>query len=84
MNPTFTHEVLFIASNVPSAILGLVVGVCGVLYGLKAREFIAYGFRRSASKEPEKVVPTWYHRLWVVLISTVAIVASLRTLLKNL
>ena len=64
-----------------SAWLGLVAGVWGIFYGLKAKHFTAYG--RLSSREPEDFVPTWRHRLLVVSIASVAFLTSLSYLLKH-
>jgi len=64
-----------------SSWLGLVAGVWGVIYGVTARSFTAYG--RFTSKEPESFAPTLRDRLFVVTISAAAGIASLVFLLRN-
>jgi hypothetical protein len=64
-----------------SSWLGLVSGTWGILYGLQAKQFTAYG--RFSSREPESFPPNWRHRLFVVSISAIAILTSLRFLIWN-
>lgn len=79
----FAQQALIVAGITPNVILGIVFGLSGVVYGLKAKEFVSSGFYGAPSKEPERVSPEWYHRLLVVSISTGVLILSLRTLLKN-
>jgi len=67
--------------TVGSSWLGLVAGAAGIVYGLKAKEFAAFG--RFSSREREHFVPNWRYRLFVVSISAVAVLSSLRFLLKG-
>jgi hypothetical protein len=64
-----------------SSWMGLIAGVAGIAYGLKAKQFTAYG--HLSGREREHFVPNWPHRLFVVLISIFAILISLRFLLHN-
>ena len=64
-----------------SSWLGLVSGTWGIFYGLKAKQFTAYG--RFSSREPENFAPNWRHRLFVVSTSTIAVLTSLRFLIWN-
>jgi hypothetical protein len=50
--------------------LGLVAGTWGIIYGLKAKSFTAYG--RFTSREAHSFAPNWGHRLLVVTISATA------------
>jgi hypothetical protein len=64
-----------------SSWLGLVCGVTGMLYGLRAKTFTAYG--HLSSKEPQIFAPTWVHRGIVIGISGVAVITSLIFLARN-
>jgi len=64
-----------------AAWLGLVAGSWGIFYGLKARHFTAYG--HLSSLEPERFVPTWRYRLFVISIASIALLTSLSYLLKR-
>jgi hypothetical protein len=63
------------ASN-PAAMVGIVVGAVGMLYGWKARYFTT-GFLGSPERRGEKIPPRWQDRGLVVAISAVVLVASL-------
>jgi hypothetical protein len=63
-----------------SAWLGLIAGVWGILYGLKAKHFTAYG--HLSSREPERFAPTWRYRLFVISIASIALLTPLFYLLK--
>jgi hypothetical protein len=62
--------------------ISLVAGVWGIIYGLRAKQFTAYG--HLTGREREHFVPNWRYRLLVILIATVAVLSSLRFLLKNM
>jgi hypothetical protein len=64
-----------------SSWLGLVCGVTGILYGLRAKTFTAYG--HLTSKKPQIFAPTWAHRAIVVGISAVAVITSLVFITRN-
>jgi hypothetical protein len=79
------YVITLLAIGKPTTIgswIGLMAGLWGIFYGLKARQFTAYG--HLTTREREHFVPNWRHRLFVVLISTVAVVSSLRFLFKNM
>jgi hypothetical protein len=62
--------------------LGLISGIWGIIYGLRAKQFTAYG--RFSSREAESFVPNWRHRIFVVSISAIVVLTSLRFLLKSM
>jgi H+/Cl- antiporter ClcA len=62
-------------ANQPAAILGIVVGALGMLYGWKARYFTT-GFLDTSGKAGEKIPPRWQDRALVVSISGVVLVGS--------
>jgi hypothetical protein len=64
-----------------SALLALIAGASGIIYGATAKQFTRHG--KYTSREPEAYVPNWRDRLFVILISTVAVISSLIYLLKN-
>jgi len=64
-----------------SSWLGLICGVAGIFYGLRAKTFTAYG--RFTSKEPQIFAPSWVHRALVVAISVVAAITSLVFIARN-
>jgi hypothetical protein len=64
-----------------SSWLGLIAGTWGIIYGIKAKTFTAYG--RFTSREPESFAPTWGHRLLVVSISAAAAVTSFVFLIRR-
>lgn len=64
-----------------SSWLGLVCGVAGILYGLRAKTFTAYG--RFSSKEPEVFAPSWVYRACVVVICGAAAITSLVFIARN-
>jgi H+/Cl- antiporter ClcA len=66
-------------ANQPAAILGIVVGALGMLYGWKARHFTT-GF---LGKPREKIPPRWQDRALVVAISAVLLIASVVSLLTG-
>jgi len=66
----------------PAAIVGVVVGALGILYGWKARYFKT-GFLGLTTKPSEKFVPRWQDRVLVVSIAAVVFIASLVSLLTN-
>jgi len=84
LNSFTVLSAFFLSGGLPGAILGLVGGTFGVLYGLRAKEFIAYGFYGFTSKQQEKISPRWYHRLAVILIASTVLLGSLRAIVKNL
>jgi hypothetical protein len=61
-----------------SSWLGLVSGTWGIFYGLKAKQFTAYG--RFSSREPENFTPNWRYCLFVISISTIAVADFLKIL----
>jgi hypothetical protein len=69
-------------ANQPAAILGIVAGALGILYGWKARHFTT-GLLSSPGKPREKIPPRWQDRALVVAISAVVLVASVVTLLAG-
>jgi hypothetical protein len=62
-----------------SAWLGMVSGISGIVYGAKAKQFRAFG--RRSSREPEDFTPERRHRLYVIAISTLAVLASAKFLI---
>jgi len=66
----------------PAAILGIVVGGLGILYGWKARYFTT-GFLGSPERRGEKIPPHWQDRALVVAISAVVLIASLVALVTG-
>jgi hypothetical protein len=64
-----------------SSWLGLIAGTWGIIYGIKAKSFTAYG--RFTSREPQSFAPNWGHRLLVVTISAAAAVTSLVFLIRR-
>jgi hypothetical protein len=64
-----------------SSWLGLVAGTWGIIYGIKAKTFTAYG--RFTSRESESFSPHWGHRLLVVTISGAAAVTSFVFLIRR-
>jgi hypothetical protein len=71
---------LSFARSTTSAWLGLIFGASGIVYGLTAKRFTAYG--HLSGREPERFRPTWRHRLLVVSISAIAALSSLAFLLR--
>jgi hypothetical protein len=69
-------------AGVSSAIVGLLAGTSGVIYGSLSKEFVFHG--RFGSREPERVSPTWPQRSVVVLVSALVALTSLYKLLKSL
>jgi H+/Cl- antiporter ClcA len=69
-------------ANQPAAILGIVVGALGMLYGWKARHFTT-GFLGSPGKPREKIPPRWQDRALVVAICAVLLIASVVSLLTG-
>jgi len=72
----------FMAVNEPAALLGIVVGAVGILYGLKARHFSSFGFGVT-TKRAEKIEPRWQDRALVITISAVVLIASIAVLISN-
>ena len=66
----------------PAAILGVVVSVLGILYGLKAKHF-STGFFAFTAKPPERIKPRRQDRVIVVSVSAVVLVASLVALITS-
>ena len=66
----------------PAAIIGVVAGAIGILYGWKARYFKT-GVLGLATKPSEKFVPRWQDRVLVISICAVVFIASLVSLLTN-
>jgi hypothetical protein len=66
----------------PAAILGILVGAFGMLYGWKARYFTT-GFLGSPERRGEKIPPHWQDRALVVAISAVVLIASLVALVTG-
>ena len=66
----------------PAAILGILVGAFGMLYGWKARDFTT-GFLGSPERRGEKIPPHWQDRALVVAISAVVLIASLVALVTG-
>jgi hypothetical protein len=64
-----------------SSWLGLVCGVGGIFYGLRAKTFTAFG--RFSRKEPEVFAPSWVYRAWVVVICGAAAITSLVFIARN-
>jgi hypothetical protein len=64
-----------------SSWLGLIAGTWGIIYGIKAKSFTAYG--RFTSREPYSFAPNWGHRLLVVAISATAAVTSLVFIIRR-
>jgi H+/Cl- antiporter ClcA len=69
-------------ANQPAAILGIVVGALGILYGWKARYFTT-GFLGSPERRGEKIPPRWQDRALVMAISGVVVIASIVALLTG-
>jgi H+/Cl- antiporter ClcA len=69
-------------ANQPAAILGIVVGALGILYGWKARYFTT-GFLGSPERRGEKIRPRWQDRALVMAISGVVVIASIVALLTG-
>ena len=65
--------------TVISSWLGLISGTWGIIYGLRAKQFTAYG--HLSSRESESFAPNWRYRVFVVLISAIAVLTSLAFLL---
>jgi len=61
--------------------LGLIYGLGGIIYGLTAKRFSRFG--RFSGREREYYVPKWGSRVFVVLVSTGAVLSSLWYLLKK-
>jgi H+/Cl- antiporter ClcA len=68
--------------NNPAAIMGIVVGALGMLYGWKARYFTT-GLLGSSGKPREKIPPRWQDRALVVAVSGVVVLASVVALLTG-
>jgi hypothetical protein len=62
--------------------IALVAGIWGIVYGIRAKQFTAYG--HLTGREPENFVPNWRYRFFVILISAVAVLSSIRFLVKNM
>jgi hypothetical protein len=62
------------------AFLGLLAGTSGILYGLTAKEFVSGGWYGFSSREPENVIPKWYHRALVVSVWAIVLLASVRSI----
>jgi hypothetical protein len=66
----------------PAAMLGVIVGIAGILYGWKARHFRS-GFTGFTTRPPEKIEPRWQDRALVIGISAVVLVASIAVLFSK-
>ena len=64
--------------------LGTFAGLWGIFHGLTAPEFVRHGHYGFSQKQSERYRPSWWHRLFVVGISTVALVLSVLYLVKHL
>jgi hypothetical protein len=62
-----------------SAWLGIAAGISGIFYGATAKQFRAFG--HFSGREPEDFTPERRHRLYVIAISTVAVLASAKFLI---
>lgn len=76
-----SFELSFITGHqtTASAWLGIVAGVSGIFYGAAAKQFRTFG--RFSGREPEDFTPERRHRLFVIAISTVAVLASAKFLI---
>ena len=63
-----------------SAVVGLLAGISGVLYGVLSKKFLFHG--RFGSRAPEKAPPTFLERSIVVLVSATVALASLFRLIR--
>ena len=64
-----------------SAGLGVFAGLYGVLYGLRAQQFVRHG--HFSHKQPESYTPTWLQRFFVVSVSAAALIWSVMYLIKH-
>jgi hypothetical protein len=76
---TFEPSVIAGHQTTASAWLGIVAGISGIFYGATAKQFRAFG--RFSGREPEDFTPERRHRLYVIAISTVAVLVSAKFLI---
>jgi hypothetical protein len=63
--------------------LGVFAGLWGIFHGLRAKEFVKHGHYGFSREAPEKYTPRWWERLFVLGISTWALIWSVLYLVKH-
>jgi hypothetical protein len=76
---SFELSVIAGQQTTASAWLGIASGILGIFYGATAKQFRRFG--GFSGREPEDFTPERRHRLYVIGISTVAVLASVKFLI---